>query len=467
MLKFNGLEAIGRAPPPVDPALRHDQPQPAERVRTGEIGCTWPGPPVGMAVPAADDCRAARPRLPLGCEQGAGVDLEGPARLGGHVPGLRHGKDGIGLPQEEAARLEGVGAGTCFEDGAGSPGTDAHTRATVVPGRQVDVGASDRHDRRVMAATDPPAQCLEAILAPDARGWRLDRALAAALPALSRERLKRLVSAGAVTLDGAVARDPALKVAGGERALVEVPAPRPAGNAPQAIALDIVHEDDHLLVVDKPAGLVVHPAAGNADGTLVNALVHHCAGRLSGIGGVARPGIVHRIDKDTSGLLVVAKTDRAHEGLALQFRRHSIERRYLAVCAGTPTPPAGRIETHLARSPVNRQRIAVVDPPRGKRAVTHYRVMRSSRRASLVEARLETGRTHQVRVHLAHLGHPLVGDPFYGQGRLSSVTRQMGFARQALHAATLGFVHPVSGDALSFDSPLPDDIQRLLTALAV
>ncbi len=307
----------------------------------------------------------------------------------------------------------------------------------------------------------------EATLPADAAGWRLDRALAVALPTLSRERLKGLVSAGAVTLAGVVKRDPALKVKGGEQIVVAIPAPRPSEAIAEDIPLTIQFEDEHLLIVDKPAGLVVHPAAGNLDGTLVNALLHHCAGRLSGIGGVARPGIVHRIDKDTSGLLVVAKTDRAHAGLAAQFAKHSIGRRYLAVVAGLPTPPAGRIETNLARSDANRQKIAVVRPPKGKHAITHYRVLEALRGAALVECRLETGRTHQVRVHMAHLGHPLIGDPAYGQGRMADLCRTLGFHRQALHAASLELEHPISRAKLTFESVAPPDIQELLRALRV
>ncbi|MGL6043879.1 MAG: RluA family pseudouridine synthase [Sandaracinobacteroides sp.] len=307
----------------------------------------------------------------------------------------------------------------------------------------------------------------EARLAADAAGWRLDRALAAAVPTLSRERLKALVAAGAVTVAGVAERDPARKMKGGEAVSVLVPEARAADAIAQDIALEILFEDDHLLVVEKPAGLVVHPAAGNLDGTLVNALLHHCAGRLSGIGGVARPGIVHRIDKDTSGLLVVAKTDRAHAGLAAQFARHTIGRRYLAVVAGLPTPPAGRIEANLARSDANRQKIAVVAPPRGRHAITHYRVLEPLKGAALVECRLETGRTHQVRVHMAHLGHPLLGDPAYGQGRLAELCRRLGFARQALHAQSLVFEHPVTKEMLTFESVAPPDIQDLLIALRV
>jgi 23S rRNA pseudouridine1911/1915/1917 synthase len=314
---------------------------------------------------------------------------------------------------------------------------------------------------------DKPDDIIHAVrLAPEMAGWRLDRALAAALPLLSRERWKALVAGGRVAADGGMVRDPAWKVRGGEHLVATVPAPTPAAAQPQAIALAIVHEDEHLLVVDKPAGIVVHPAAGNPDGTLVNALLHHCAGRLSGIGGVARPGIVHRIDKDTSGLLVVAKTDRAHAGLAAQFAAHSIGRRYYAVVAGHPAPPAGRIATHLARSETNRQKVAVVDPPRGRHAVTHYQVQEQLRSAAIVACRLETGRTHQVRVHMAHIGHPLVCDPVYGQGRLADLCRAVGFRRQALHAAELAFIHPVSGREHRFESPVPDDIQALVSRLS-
>jgi 23S rRNA pseudouridine1911/1915/1917 synthase len=305
-------------------------------------------------------------------------------------------------------------------------------------------------------------------IAEAANGWRLDRALAEAVPTLSRERLKALISSGKVTTDdGTAVRDPAKKAIGGQNFSVSVPAPTPAHNAPQDIALEIVFEDDHLLVIDKPAGLVVHPAAGNPDGTLVNALLHHCAGRLSGIGGVARPGIVHRIDKDTSGLMVVAKTDRAHEGLAKQFAVHSIDRRYKAIVAGRPSPPSGSIDAPLARSPANRKKVAIVAS--GKRAVTHYRTIQPLREATLVECRLETGRTHQVRVHMTSIGNPLLGDPVYGRTKPAhrQLLETLRFRRQALHAAHLGFIHPVKSTALSFESELPADMQELFTSLHV
>ena len=300
-------------------------------------------------------------------------------------------------------------------------------------------------------------------------GWRLDRALADALPSLSRERLKSLTKSGALTENEKIVRDPSLKVKGSEVFALDVPAPEPAHNEPQAIPLTIVYEDQHLLVVDKPAGLVVHPAAGNRDGTLVNALLHHCAGQLSGIGGVARPGIVHRIDKDTSGLLVVAKDDPTHEGLARQFAAHSIGRRYLAIVNGQPMAPHGTIDAPLARSSFDRKKIAIVEEGRGKRAVTHWRRLTNLKKAALVECRLETGRTHQVRVHLSSIGHPLLGDPVYGRGK--SVHRELlnalDFHRQALHAAGLEFVHPVTKDRLSFESGLPPDMQQLFNKLGV
>ena len=305
---------------------------------------------------------------------------------------------------------------------------------------------------------DRGVSIIDVTLTAAAEGWRLDRALADAAPTLSRERIKALISSGAVTdQSGDAVRDPARKARSGAAYALRVPAPTTPHNEAQDIPLNVVFEDEHLIVVDKPAGLVVHPAAGNLDGTLVNALLHHCGGSLSGIGGVARPGIVHRIDKDTSGLIVAAKTDRAHEGLAKQFAAHSIDRRYLAIVKGRPRPPEGTIDAPLARSPANRKKIAIVST--GKRAVTHYRTLTPLKEAALVECRLETGRTHQIRVHMASIGHPLIGDGVYG--------RATGFARQALHAARLGFIHPVSSQALAFDSEMPFDMQELFSRLSV
>jgi len=312
-------------------------------------------------------------------------------------------------------------------------------------------------------------QTIEVRLESAQAGWRLDRALAAAIPTLSRERLKALIRNGAVEKAGAPVRDPATKVRGNEQLLLAVPEPEPAHNEPQDIPLRVVFEDEHLLVVDKPAGLVVHPAAGNRDGTLVNALLHHCGGSLSGIGGVARPGIVHRIDKDTSGLLVVAKTDVAHERLAKQFAAHSVERRYLAIVAGVPKVVEGTVDAPLARSSSNRKKIAIVETGRGKRAVTHWRRLTALNDAALVECRLETGRTHQVRVHMASIGHPLLGDQVYGgSGKTHRKTlNDLSFHRQALHAAELGFIHPVTKHRLSFASAMPADMQELFNALGV
>ena len=300
-------------------------------------------------------------------------------------------------------------------------------------------------------------------------GWRLDRALAAAVPTLSRERLKALIRSGALARDAVAVRDPAIKVCGDETFTLAVPEPEPAHNEPQDIPLRVIFEDEHLLVVDKPAGLVVHPAAGNRDGTLVNALLHHCRGSLSGIGGVARPGIVHRIDKDTSGLLVVAKTNVAHEGLAKQFAAHSIDRRYLAIVNGVPKAKEGTVDAPLARSSTNRKKISIVEGERGKRAVTHWQRLQILSDAALVECRLETGRTHQVRVHMASIGHPLLGDPVYGRsGRAhGKLLKELQFHRQALHAAELGFTHPVDRHRLSFSSGMPPDMQELFNALGV
>jgi len=310
---------------------------------------------------------------------------------------------------------------------------------------------------------------LEARIAEAADGWRLDRALADALPTLSRERIKSLISSGAVTGPAGLIRDPAKKAPGGALFQIAVPNPEPAHNEAQDIALNVVFEDEHLIVIDKQAGLVVHPAAGNLDGTLVNALLHHCGGSLSGIGGVARPGIVHRIDKDTSGLMVAAKTDRAHVGLAKQFKAHTIDRRYRAIVSGRVSTSAGTVSTFLGRSSTNRKKMAVVREGSGKYAVTHWNMIQPLREAALVECRLETGRTHQVRVHMASIGHPLLGDPVYGSTRPAhrALLATLNFRRQALHAAHLGFIHPVKSHALAFDSEMPADMQELFNKLIV
>lgn len=298
---------------------------------------------------------------------------------------------------------------------------------------------------------------------------RLDKALTE-VTELSRARIQALIAEGHVTLSGQIVTSAKMKAPEGARFEIHVPPAVEAAAQPQNIPLNVVFEDEHLILVNKPAGMVVHPAAGNPDGTLVNALLHHCKSQLSGIGGVARPGIVHRIDKDTSGLLVVAKSDKAHEGLSRQFKDHSIERRYLAICAGEPRPPAGTIATRIGRSDANRKKMAVLDKnaTRGKRAVTHYKLKKRLKSASLIECRLETGRTHQVRVHCASIGHALLGDPIYGRtpADLRPILKSLGFQRQALHAASLGFEHPINGEWIEFGSELPADMQALIDQTA-
>jgi 23S rRNA pseudouridine1911/1915/1917 synthase len=297
---------------------------------------------------------------------------------------------------------------------------------------------------------------------------RLDKVLAEA-SGLSRARVQALIDEGRIELAGQPVTAASSKVSEGTPFRIIIPPAAEAEARPQDIPLVIAHEDAHLIVIDKPAGMVVHPAAGNPDGTLVNALLHHCRGQLSGIGGVARPGIVHRIDKDTSGLLVAAKTDAAHEGLARQFAAHSVHRRYLAVCAGHPAPPAGTIDARLGRSDADRKKMSVLpnNSSRGKHAITHYTTLETLAGAALIACRLETGRTHQVRVHCASIGHALLGDPLYGRTpkALRALLERIGFARQALHAAELGFVHPVTGEVLQFTSPLPHDMRELIDEL--
>jgi 23S rRNA pseudouridine1911/1915/1917 synthase len=304
-------------------------------------------------------------------------------------------------------------------------------------------------------------------------GERIDRLLARRLGSLSRSRVKRLIEEGQVSLDGALFRDPSLKVRPGQDFVVTFPEMAAAAPAPQKIALDIRFEDAHIIVIDKPAGIVVHPGPGNPEGTLVNALIEHCGNSLSGIGGVLRPGIVHRLDKLTSGLLVVAKSEIAHQRLSRDFALRRIERAYRAFVWGVPVPAVGEIVGNIGRSAANRKKMAVVREGKGRTAITGYRVLRSFRdAASELECRLGTGRTHQVRVHLAHRGHPLIGDPLYGtragraQKRQSAVAKVLsGFARQALHANRLGFEHPVCGTRLAFESGLPVDLRYLADCL--
>jgi len=311
----------------------------------------------------------------------------------------------------------------------------------------------------------------------DEAGGRLDRLLATRMEGLSRSRLKNLVLEGRVALSGRTIRDPGHRVNAGDVFTVEVPAPTPADPQPEPIALTVVYEDDDVIVIDKPAGLVVHPAAGNWTGTLVNALISHCGESLSGVGGVRRPGIVHRLDKDTTGLMVVAKNDRAHQALAAHFAEHGrtgpLTRGYLAFAWGVPDRPKGTIDAALGRHPRARERMAVRAD--GRAAITRWAVEETyagrdgTPAVSLIACRLETGRTHQIRVHLAHIGHPVLGDPTYGRGfaTKSALLGPAGRAavarleRQALHAHLLGFDHPATRRFLEFRSELPADLSRL------
>jgi 23S rRNA pseudouridine1911/1915/1917 synthase len=323
----------------------------------------------------------------------------------------------------------------------------------------------------------PGGQRVEVAIAADDAGDRLDRALQRQLPELSRTRLKQLILDGRVESGGRMLRDPAQRPSPGAIVTLLLPEPEPAEPEAQPIALDICFEDEHLIVIDKPAGMVVHPAPGNPEGTLVNALLAHCGPSLAGIGGIRRPGIVHRLDKDTSGLLVAAKTEAAHRVLADDFAARRIERAYSAAVWGVPVPASGEIAGNIGRSAANRKKMAVVAGARGKPAVTRYRVDRRFGGAgigvaALLECRLLTGRTHQIRVHLANIGHAVIGDPVYG-GRARGAVSRLGpagaeiaaFPRQALHAMLLGFVHPGTGEALRFESAPPADMARLISNL--
>lgn len=315
-------------------------------------------------------------------------------------------------------------------------------------------------------------------------GERLDRALAGLCADLSRSRLQSLIAGGRVCVNGAAAAASSLRLKAGDAVTIAVPPPAPALPKAENIPLAIVYEDAHLLVLNKQAGLVVHPGAGNPSGTLVNALLHHCARQLSGIGGVMRPGIVHRLDKDTSGLMVVAKDNTAHQGLAAQLEDRSLSRQYQALVFKTPFPPHATIDRPIGRHPSHRLKMAVMragpsHSPGGRRAVTHYRTEKSWGQAlALMRCRLETGRTHQIRVHMQALGHPLIGDPLYGPQATAlraalerenvslEVTESiLTFPRQALHACKIRFIHPVSGQDLEFEAPMPEDMQTLLAGL--
>jgi 23S rRNA pseudouridine1911/1915/1917 synthase len=331
-----------------------------------------------------------------------------------------------------------------------------------------------------MPQSDQPiVECLKAEVDESHAGQRLDRFLSEALPQLSRTRVQALIKKGQVASSGATIEDVKYRVKPGDSFELAVPEAAETTLQGEEIPLNVVYEDDALIVIDKPAGLVVHPGAGQPSGTLVNALIAHCGKSLSGIGGVARPGIVHRLDKDTSGLMVVAKTDQAHRGLAKQFADHgrtgSLERGYFALVWGAPAKTKGRIEGAIGRHPTSRTKMAVLRKDKGRHAVTHWRLVESYGQdkdgpmASVLVCTLETGRTHQVRVHMAHTGHPLLGDPLYGRGFKSklqklpqSVQDTVGrLDRQALHAERLAFIHPVSGALLEFNSALPDDLAEI------
>lgn len=316
----------------------------------------------------------------------------------------------------------------------------------------------------------PPTGQVRLVAAPQHAGQRVDRFLAEALSTVSRSRIKTLIEEERLRSDSGVVRQPAEPVKAGEVYVLDMPEPVTAKPEPQAIAFTILHEDADLIVLDKPAGLVVHPAPGNPDGTLVNALLAHCGQDFSGIGAEKRPGIVHRLDKDTSGVMVVAKTQLASDALTQVFARREIERSYLALCWGVPSPAQGDIEGAIGRDPRDRKRMAVTARG-GKPALTHYRMLNSwDARLTLLECRLATGRTHQIRVHLSARGNPLIGDPLYVR-RVPAVAktlpvslrnRLLDFPRQALHAATLGFRHPRTGSTMNFSAPMPLDLSTLL-----
>jgi 23S rRNA pseudouridine1911/1915/1917 synthase len=328
-------------------------------------------------------------------------------------------------------------------------------------------------DETAMPATLPDT--IPLIAPPEAEGERVDRFLAEAVGTMSRSRVKALIEGGHVRRDGVVVTQPAEPVRAGAQYMVTPPAPIPATPQAQPIPFSILYEDSDLLVLDKPAGLVVHPAPGNQDGTLVNALLAHCGDSLPGIGGEKRPGIVHRLDKDTSGVMVVAKTEAALATLSAAFAARDLDRAYLALCWGLPNPATGEIEGAIGRDPRERKRMAMVTRG-GKQALTRYRMLAQHNAAvALLECRLATGRTHQIRVHLAAKGHPIVGDPVYLR-RIPAAARGLpdeqrrmllDFPRQALHAARLGFAHPRTGALLSFETPPPADMQTLLAELGM
>ena len=337
-------------------------------------------------------------------------------------------------------------------------------------------------------ATPPIMQILSATASSDDAGARLDLWLSQQFETLSRSRAKTLIQGGALKIDNQTITDPRAKVIAFSVYDLEMPAPVAATPEPEDIPLNILHEDDHLIIINKASGMAVHPAPGTWSGTLVNALLHHCKGELPGIGGVERPGIVHRLDKLTTGVMVAAKTEAAHAGLSKLFAAHDIERTYTALTRGAPRPLVGTVEARIARSTSDRKKMAVPRNPQseaGRHAVTHYKSLATYGlldkgaglpAAAMIACTLETGRTHQIRVHMSHIGAPLIGDPVYGRHRgiksygsgdafITATTRARKMTRQALHASLLGFVHPVTGEPVRYEAPLPSDMAELVEAL--
>lgn len=352
--------------------------------------------------------------------------------------------------------------------------TDSKTEGEVP---EIDGDLDEDNSPTDLSSAENGGSLAEFAVSEEDAGTRLDRYLADCLPDLSRSRVQALMRADCVSLgSGRVVTDASARVKMGERYRVLVPAPEAAVPEAQNIPLDVIFEDEHLIVINKPAGMVVHPAPGNWDGTLVNALLYHCGESLQGIGGVLRPGIVHRIDKDTSGLLVAAKSDKTHAGLAALFAAHDIDRRYRALVIGVPDTLRGTIDQNIGRHPNDRVRFAPVGPHSGKTAITHYRVLgQADLSVCLVECTLETGRTHQIRVHMTAMGHPLIGDRLYSKTsrtRRAALTKERreavdAFPRQALHAQSLGFVHPITGKDLLFEASPPEDFATLQGALGI
>lgn len=411
------------------------------------------------------------------------------------VPGAAAARPKSRLPATKAdaraSAVPGAPAGVAAVSFTPDPGATGAAAAPLEPVLPAGGDTIDEDDEALAvgdpAATPGSARRIELVIEADAATERLDAALARRLAGddLSRSRIKALVLDGRVAVGGRTVTDPSAKIAAGAAVAIDLPATAPAAPGPEPIPLAIVHEDAEVVVLDKPAGLVVHPAAGHASGTLVNALIAHCGASLSGIGGVARPGIVHRLDKETSGLMVVAKTDRAHRSLAAQFADHGrtgpLERAYLAVVWGVPRQRSGTVDLPIGRNPRDRETMAVVHGAHGREAITHYEVLETygpaqDPVASLVECRLETGRTHQIRVHMTRLGHPLLGDPTYGTGFRTKVEKLHRLApqaaaalealgRQALHARLLAFEHPKTGRTRRFESDPPADMAALIEAL--